>query len=172
MEIESRTRRLAAALSGRLISAPATPLTESGELITDDLDRYAAALGSAVDGVCVWAHTGRGLRLPAALRARVLAAFRTAIPGPVLAAVGTPGATAPVPEDLRAAYGPAGEADFEAQLAAGLRMAEQAAAGGADGLMAYPMPALADPETRTRRTLRLHDALAEATGLPVVGFLL
>ncbi|MBO0868672.1 MAG: dihydrodipicolinate synthase family protein [Micromonosporaceae bacterium] len=180
MEIASRTRQLIADLSGRLISAPFTPLTGSGELSPDDLERYVAALVPAVDGVCVWAHTGRGLHLPAAVRSRVLSAFRAATTGPVLAAVGPPVATVRHgATDRHAATGRPGApgqqraaGDFDEQLSASLRLAEQAAAGGADGLMAYPVPALSDPQTRVRRTLALHDSLAGATGLPVIGFLL
>lgn len=147
--------RVRAALRHRLIAAPVTPRDSDGRLLPDDLQRYAAALCAGVDAVCVWAHTGRGLELPAADRARVLAAFRSATTAPVLAAVGVPDA-----------------AGFDAELAATLRMAEQAAAGGADALMVYPVPGLADPDHRTARTLRLHDAIAAATGLPVLGFLL
>ena len=155
MAAASGVERVRAALRHRLIAAPVTPRDRTGRLATADLDRYARALCAGVDGVCVWAHTGRGLELPAADRAAVLAAFRSATTAPVLAAVGAAAADG-----------------FDAELAATLRMAEPAAAGGADALMVYPVPGLADPAHRAARTLRLHDAVAAATGLPVVGFLL
>jgi 4-hydroxy-tetrahydrodipicolinate synthase len=121
------------------------------------LERYAARLAVDVDGVCVWAHTGRGLALPVADRARVLATFRAAVDGPVLAGVGPAGAS---------------DAPFTEQVAATVRMAEAAAAGGADGLMVFPAPGLRPAPTRAARTIRLHEAVVAATGLPVLGFLL
>jgi 4-hydroxy-tetrahydrodipicolinate synthase len=156
-DVERRAGRLAAAMRGGLIAAPATPLDEAGRLVGDELDRYAAAIGGTVDGVCVWAHTARGLKLTDAERDVVLAAFRAATAGPVIAAVGCP---------------PGAPGDFAAQVAETVRMAERAAAGGADGLMVYPVAGLRPAETRSARTLALHAAAAEASGLPVVGFLL
>lgn len=152
-----RARRLADAVRGRLIAAPATPLDAAGHLVPADLDRYAGAIAGAVDGVCVWAHTARGLALTDAQRDAVLAAFRAATSGPLVAAVGPPAGTGD---------------DFEAQLSGAARLGERAAAGGADALMVYPVPGLRPPDTRARRTVRLHAEVAAAAGLPVTGFLL
>jgi 4-hydroxy-tetrahydrodipicolinate synthase len=156
-DLEGRAGRLADAMRGALIAAPATPFDRAGRLVGEDLDRYAAAIGGTVDGVCVWAHTARGLKLTDADRDVVLAAFRAATAGPVIAAVGSP---------------PDAAGDFAAEVAGTARMAERAAAGGADGLMVYPVGGLRPTETRGARTLALHAAAAQASGLPVVGFLL
>jgi 4-hydroxy-tetrahydrodipicolinate synthase len=161
-EVEARTDRLRRALLHRLIAAPATPLGADGRLWPEDLECYARSLAGRVDGVCVWAHTGRGLDLPDDQRDLVLTTFRAAVAGPVLAGVGP----------RHAGSGTGRGEGFAAELAATLRMAERAAELGADGLMVYPVPALREPSGRTDRVLRLHDAVAAATGLPVIGFLL
>ncbi|GAA4213215.1 dihydrodipicolinate synthase family protein [Actinocatenispora rupis] len=156
-DLGRRTERLAALLRGRLVAAPATPMDATRHVDPAALEKYATGLAAAADGVCVWAHTGRGLALPAADRALVLDTFRAAVTGPVLAGVGPAGAA---------------DAPFPAQLDATVRMAEAAAAGGADGLMVYPASGLRPAETRATRTVRLHEAVVAATGLPVLGFLL
>jgi 4-hydroxy-tetrahydrodipicolinate synthase len=156
-DLEHRARRLADAVRGRLIAAPATPLDDGRRIIPADLERYAEAIGGGADGVCVWAHTARGLDLTDTDRSAVLAAFRATTSGPVIAAVGPPSGTG---------------SDFAAQLAGTRRLAERAAAGGADGLMVYPVSGLRDPGTRAARVARLHGEAAAASGLPVAGFLL
>lgn len=153
-DLRDRTARLAGQLRGRLVAAPATPMDAARRIDPAALEKYAAGLAAEVDGVCVWAHTGRGLALPEADRARVLATFRAAVDGPVLAGVGAP------------------DAPFTEQVTATVRMAEAAAAGGADGLMVFPASGLRAAQTRTERTIRLHEAVVAATGLPVLGFLL
>lgn len=161
-ETHVRAHRLRHAVRHRLIAAPATPLAADGRLWPEDLAAYAQALGRSVDGVCVWAHTGRGLELSDDQRDLVLTTFRAAVTGPVLAGVG--------PRHTGGAAGRGG--GFATELDATVRMAQRAAELGADGLMVFPAPALRDPADRTRRVLRLHDAVSEATGLPVIGFLL
>jgi 4-hydroxy-tetrahydrodipicolinate synthase len=156
-ELADTTPRLTEAIRGRLIAAPVTPMDESAHIAPADLDRYAAAIAGAVDGVCVWAHTARGLELTDTQRDAVLAAFRAATDGPLLAAVGPPAGTGD---------------DFASQCAATARLAERAAAGGADALMVYPVSSLRAPDTRAERTIRLHAEVAAAAGLPVTGFLL
>ena len=156
-ELADTTSRLTEAIRGRLIAAPVTPMDESAHIAPADLDRYAAAIAGAVDGVCVWAHTARGLELTDTQRDVVLAAFRDVTDGPLLAAVGPPDGTGD---------------DFASQCAATARLAERAAAGGADALMVYPVSSLRDPDTRAERTIRLHAEVAAAAGLPVTGFLL
>lgn len=156
-EAANRVPRLAERIRGRLIAAPATPMDGTGRIAGADLDRYAAAIAGSVDGVCVWAHTARGMLLRDAQRDAVLAAFRSAAAGPVIAAVGAPAGTGD---------------DFAAQCLAAARLAERAAAGGADALMVYPVSSLRAPDTRDERTLRLHTEVAAAAGLPVMGFLL
>lgn len=145
------------AVRGRLLAAPATPRDDTGRIAQQDLENYAAAIGGGVDGVCVWAHTARGLQLSDVERKAVLAAFRAATVGPIIAAVG-----------------PRAEAtgDFASELASTQRVAEEAAAGGADALMVFPAPSLRAEESRAERTIRLHAEASAAAGLPVIGFLL
>ena len=49
-------------------------------------------------------------------------------------------------------------------------MARAAADLGADAIMVYPPAAFADREDRVSLLLDLHDAVADATGLPLLGF--
>ncbi|WP_279581525.1 beta/alpha barrel domain-containing protein [Fodinicola feengrottensis] len=147
----------ASALRGRLIAAPATPRDQDGRIVQQDLENYAAAIGAGVDGVCVWAHTARGLELSDVERKAVLAAFRASTDGPLLAAVG------PRPDAV---------GDFADELVSVQRLAEDAAAGGADALMVFPAPSLRAVRTRSARTIRMHVEVSASVGLPVIGFLL
>jgi 4-hydroxy-tetrahydrodipicolinate synthase len=144
-------------IKGRLIAAPATPRDEHGQIILEDLEKYAAAIGGGTDGVCVWAHTAHGLHLSDTERKLVLDTFRASTTGPVIAAVG------PLPEAI---------GDFDTELASAQHQAEAAATGGADALMVYPAASLQPEETRAERTVRMHVEIATAVGLPAIGFLL
>ena len=148
---------LAPRLRHALIGAPVTPEDSQGRVDGDALIGYAGALAPQLDGVCVWAHTGRGLHRSAGERQLILDAFRAATSAPVLAAAGAPPGTEPT---------------FAAEVAAAAAMAEAAAEGGADGVMVYPVSSLRAPDTRRARTLELHRTVADASGLPVIGFLL
>lgn len=188
MTVAEAAERLAGRVRGALIAAPATPRYADGRVALGDLGRYAGAIAGAADGVCVWAHTARGLAMTDAERDAVLTAFRAVTDGPVIAAVGPShdGATHRQPGSAGggngageaghpAGGGAAGRGDagsFEAELAATVRMAERAAAGGADGLMVYPVAGLREPATRVERTVRLHREVAARAGLPVAAFLL
>lgn len=144
-----------ARLREAVIAAPLTPVTADGRIDVPTLENYATALCSVVDGVCVWAHTGRGLYLDADERATVLRTFRAATTGPVLAGVGVPVGTA--------------STGFADDLAATVAMASEAAQHGADGVMVYPSARLDGPDIR-ERSIELHQAVAEETGLPVIVF--
>ena len=90
---------------------PAVPVPFRGDRLAEDaLAAYASWMaGQQVAGVAVWAHTGRGLRLSADQRGRVLRAWRAALPASVIVAG-----------------------------AASVAMAAEARAGGADALLAFP----------------------------------
>jgi 4-hydroxy-tetrahydrodipicolinate synthase len=90
---------------------PAVPVPFRGDRLAEDaLAAYARWMaGQQVAGVAVWAHTGRGLRLSADQRGRVLRAWRAALPASVIVAG-----------------------------AASVAMAAEARAGGADALLAFP----------------------------------
>ena len=85
-----------------------------------------------IAGVAVWAHTGRGPHLSDEQRRVVLEEWRAALPGKVIVA----GAN-------------------------GLSMAREAKRGGADALLAFPVP---------ENALVYHDELSQE--LPVIAFYL
>lgn len=124
--------RLTAALEWGLI--PAVPVPFRGrELALDALQAYATWMsGQQVAGVAVWAHTGRGPHLSPQDRRQVLAAWRRALPLSAIVA----GATS-------------------------VEMANEAKAGGADVVLAFP---------RADDPVAYHAALGRE--LPVIAFYL
>ncbi|UQS29262.1 dihydrodipicolinate synthase family protein [Streptomyces fradiae] len=155
----SATEELAGRLRGTVLPAVLTPMDASGAVDFAALRRYAERMATErIGGVAVWAHTGRGLHLAEADRRRVLEVWRDAVDLPVVAGAGVPRALRGAPLD-------------EAEDAA-VAMAARAAELGADAVMVYPVArhhALPDGE---ERAARLHERVAEASGLPVLGFLL
>jgi 4-hydroxy-tetrahydrodipicolinate synthase len=107
--------------------------------------------GQPVAGAAVWVHTGRGLLISPAMRREVLWSWRQAL-GPERLLIA--GAGAPVTD-----------AQYEA---AAVRMAEEAAAGGADALLCFA-PVLFRHEPA--KIVQYHRALA-AVGLPLILFFL
>lgn len=139
-------------LHGGLFPAVPVPRRADGTLDAAAQEAYAAWMAAQpVAGTAVWVHTGRGLRLPPAMRREVLRSWRDALgPERVLIA----GAGAPVTE-----------ARYEAQA---VRMAEEAAAGGADALLCFPpVPYRGEPA----KIITYHRELA-AVGLPLILFFL
>ncbi|MFD3357813.1 dihydrodipicolinate synthase family protein [Streptomyces fradiae] len=155
----SATEELAGRLRGTVLPAVLTPVDASGAVDFTALRRYAERMAAErIGGVAVWAHTGRGLHLAEADRRHVLEVWRDAVDLPVVAGAGVPRALRGAPLD-------------EAEDAA-VAMAARAAELGADAVMVYPVDrhhALPDGE---ERAARLHERVAEASGLPVLGFLL
>jgi 4-hydroxy-tetrahydrodipicolinate synthase len=141
-----------------MIAAVPVPFDRDGRIDRSAQERYVAHLSAEpVDGVAVWAHTGRGLRLGVEQRADVLRDWRAGFGGtrPVIAAAGA---------------GP-GSTSWESVLAAARSMAEHAAELGADALLVYPPTfARALPDC-DRRVVAYHDAIA-AAGLPLILFYL
>jgi 4-hydroxy-tetrahydrodipicolinate synthase len=110
-----------------------------------------------IGGVAVWAHTGRGLKLPPAHADQVLKAWRTSMPsGSLLVAA----AGAPPPHRSPKAL-------FERAYAMACRAAEL----GADALLVHPPTALRDNSDRDSLVIRYHSRIAQA-GLPLVVFYL
>jgi 4-hydroxy-tetrahydrodipicolinate synthase len=102
-------------------------------LAEDALRAYTSWMAARrVAGVAVWAHTGRGPHLSAEQRGRVLQAWRAALPVSVIVAG-----------------------------AAGVTMAAEAKAGGADALLAFP---------RAEDPVGYHETLSRE--LPVIVFYL
>ena len=145
-------------LAGRLIPAVPVPFGPDGVVHAPALERYAAWMVSQpIGGVAVWAHTGRGLRLPAADADRVLGTWRRALGGAGI---------------LIAAAGARPECQTPAAvLDSAMAMARRAADRGADALLVHPPAALGAHEDRDRLILDYHARLAEA-GRPLVLFYL
>ena len=139
-------------LRGGLFPAVPVPRRANGTLDAKAQEAYAAWMArQPVAGAAVWVHTGRGLLLPPAMRREVLRSWRAALG----------------PERLLIAG--AGAAVTEAQYEpAAVRMAEEAAAGGADALLCFPpVPYRGEPG----KIVAYHRDLA-AVGLPLILFFL
>src|SRR6266571_667637 len=139
-------------LRGGLFPAVPVPRREDGSLDGAAQDAYAHWMaGQPVAGAAVWVHTGRGLLLPPAMRREVLRSWRAAL-GPERLLIA--GAGAPVTE-----------AQYDRHA---VRMAEEAAAGGADALLCFPpVPHHSEPG----KIVAYHRELA-AVGLPLILFFL
>lgn len=146
-------------LRGTLLPAVVTPMNAEGIIAYDALAAYAARMAAEpIGGVAVWAHTGRGLYLSAAERSKVLEIWRRATDAPIVAGVGVPRAD------------PAQTLQEAAD--ATVVMAQQAAAGGADAVMVYPLAALGALPDGHAQAVALHERVAAESGLPLVGFYL
>ncbi|GAA2800463.1 dihydrodipicolinate synthase family protein [Kribbella solani] len=156
---------LVSRLRGTLLPAVVTPMSADGVVAYDDLAAYATSLVTpAVGGVAVWAHTGRGLYLSAADRAKVLETWRQATDVPIVAGVGVPKS----PDGS-----PAGSAaGLREVVDATVEMAVAAAAGGADAVMVYPLAVLNELPDGHAQAIALHERVAAESGLPLVGFYL
>jgi 4-hydroxy-tetrahydrodipicolinate synthase len=146
-------------LRGTLLPAVVTPMDTDGVIAYDALSAYAGRLASeSIGGVAVWAHTGRGLYLSPGDRSKVLETWRQATGVPIVAGVGVP-RSEPAQTLQEAA---------DATVA----MAVQAAAGGADAVMVYPLAALGGLPDGHARAVALHERVTAESGLPLVGFYL
>lgn len=136
------------------MAAIATPTDNRGHLDQDALADYIRSLDHAgLAGVCVWAHTGRGLQSDESSRATTLRIARENTRGLVISGVGAP---------------PDRAQDYPTQLRATITMAESAIDGGAEAVMVYPCSSM----RAGRRYIRdLHREVA-ALGVPVIAFLL
>lgn len=158
MQMDSATERLTERLRGHVVPAVATPMAADGSVQWNALASYGEriASGTGIGGLAVWAHTGRGLHLSRDARVRVLDTLRAATKLPLVVGAG-------VPKDEPAR-------DFAACAEATVAMAADAAAHGADAVMVYPWPGLRDDPERDRRTIELHQRVAAAVKLPLLGF--
>ncbi|MFO0954055.1 MAG: dihydrodipicolinate synthase family protein [Isosphaeraceae bacterium] len=148
----------ASRLRGSLIPAVPAPLAAGGDIDRPAQRAYARWLAhEPAEGVAVWAHTGRGLRLNESQRAYVLECWREVMVPPrfVLAAAGAS-------HDL---------IDPEKVIIAARTMARQACGGGADGLLVHPPVAFRGHPDQDALVRAYHEAVAEA-GLPLVLFFL
>lgn len=143
-------------LRGRLFPAVPVPFDADGRLDREAEARLVEHLaGAAVAGVCVWAHTGRGLRLSSRQRLVVLRDWREGLGTGSL---------------VIAAAGAHPEAkDWGGVLDAAREMAAQAAELGADALLIHPPTMTRGFPDQDRKILEYHDAIA-ASGLPMILF--
>lgn len=156
----SATENLVRGLRGTVVPAVCTPMDLRGVVDPGVLRAYAERIAAErIGGVAVWAHTGRGLYLSETDRHQVLGIWREAVDGPVVAGVGVPRPACPSLADAADAT---------------VAMAVQAADGGADAVMVYPLAQLAElPEPDGQDgAVRLHERVAAESGLPVLGFFL
>jgi 4-hydroxy-tetrahydrodipicolinate synthase len=145
-------------LSGRLIPAVPVPFGPEGDVHQPGLELYAAWMAKQrIGGVAVWAHTGRGLRLPDATRERVLRVWRSALSADCCL--------------IAAAGAPPGELSVSLVMSAAKAMAQQAAELGADALLVHPPVAFRERPDSDALILDYHSRIAEA-GLPLVLFYL
>jgi 4-hydroxy-tetrahydrodipicolinate synthase len=145
-------------LGGEVIAAPLVPRGPSGRVLAEAVRAYARSLGDhGLRSFAVWAHTARGAWLSDDERSLILAAFRSvATDGVVIATVGAS-------DSSRGRGAAAVEADA-------MRQAELAAAEGADLIMCFPPPEGDLPDGAA--VVRYHRRIAEASGLPLVAFVL
>jgi len=145
-------------LSGRLIPAVPVPFGPGGDVHQPGLELYAAWMAKQrIGGVAVWAHTGRGLRLPDATRERVLRVWRSALSADCCL--------------IAAAGAPPGELSVSLVMSAATAMAQRAAELGADALLVHPPVAFRERPDSDALILDYHSRIAEA-GLPLVLFYL
>lgn len=146
-------------LRGTLLPAVVTPMDSDGVIAYDALSAYAGRIAAEpIGGVAVWAHTGRGLYLSPGDRAKVLETWRQVTDVPIVAGVGVPRS-----EPART---------LQEAADATVAMALQAAAGGADAVMVYPLAALGGLPDGHAQAVALHERVAAESGLPLVGFYL
>ena len=145
-----------AKLQGALIAATPVPFDRDGSLHVRGHEAYVRHMATQpINGVAVWAHTGRGLLLNEGTAYSILNAWCEALPNKlVVAGVGA--------RDV------SGPADGTART---LLMAENAARIGADALLVYPPTWLRDYPGQEQLILRYHERIARI-GLPLILFYL
>jgi 4-hydroxy-tetrahydrodipicolinate synthase len=141
------------ALRHAVTAAMLTPFEASGTPDVDAAGPYAASLvRDGAGGLAVGAHTGRGVLLDGAVRRALVRTVRDAVDVPVVAGVGPVPGTTGSPSTVEHTL---------------IRAAQEMAEAGADALMLYPVPRDTQPDLPA-----LHAAVASASGLPVIAFVL
>lgn len=143
---------LRARLRWGLVPAVPVPRRADGTLHREAQQAYVAWMAEQpVAGAAVWVHTGRGLLLPPAMRREVLRSWREGL-GPDRVMIAGAGALPNDPHYIDSA----------------VRMAEEAAEGGADALLCFA-PTLYRSEPH--HIVAYHRSLAQV-GLPLLLFFL
>ncbi len=147
-----------ARLENALIPAVPVPFDAQGEIAASAQAGYAQWMGrQSIEGVAVWAHTGRGLRLTEPQRASVLECWRRFLPAPRLV--------------IAAAGADPGLADPDQVILKARGMARQALDLGADALLVHPPTAFRERPDRDALILDYHAVIADV-GLPLILFYL
>lgn len=145
-----------ARLNGGLIAATPVPFDGSGKLHRDAQAAYLRYMAAQpIDGVAVWAHTGRGLMLDQATALEILRDWREALPEKLIIA----------------GVGSRDSANSDQATAQSIQMGENAARLGADALMVYPPIWLPKDNGRNELILEHHHRLS-LVGLPLILFYL
>lgn len=159
-------------LRGALIPAVPVPFRRDGRMDAKAQESYVRYMADQpVGGVAVWAHTGRGLLISREQREQVLKSWRHGL-DPRVAVVAGVGGRADV---ARQAGGGPGDAVPAAPsrrfIDDAVRMAEDAAAWGADVLMAYAPVLYRGQPDQDEAIVEYHRRLA-AVGKPLILFFL
>lgn len=158
-------RQAGVELDGAFIAATPVPFDAAGRYVQSAHERYVEYLAaSSVDGVAVWAHTGRGLFIDDDVSTDVLRSWRAAFRGRIVVA----GAG---PRTVDAARLSSACADDAAWVRLAAERAERAAAGGADAILCFPPVRFRERPERRRWIRDYHVALARA-GVPLIAFFL
>jgi len=141
-----------------LIPAVPVPLRADGGVDWPSQNRYVEYMTTRpVEGVAVWAHTGRGLHLTREVRRDVLASWRVGLGKDRILVAGV-GARALATDDRE-------------YLAYAEEMARDAAEGGADLVMPHAPVRYRDFYRREEKIEAYHQAIADV-GLPLILFYL
>jgi 4-hydroxy-tetrahydrodipicolinate synthase len=136
-----------------LIPAVPVPFRESGQIDWDAQRRYVAWMAQQpIQGVAVWAHTGRGLRLDRDQRNQVLRSWAEGLSADKLIVAGVGGM-------------PDRASEFTAYLDSGLAMARDALEHGAQAFLIHP-PRLFHHVANTEELLRTYHREFALTGAP------
>jgi len=136
-----------------LIPAVPVPFRKTGEIDWGAQQRYVAWMAKQpINGVAVWAHTGRGLRLQREDRLQVLRSWREGL-GPSKVIVAGVGGS------------PERAADFSAYVDSAMAMARDALEGGAHAFLIHP-PRLFHHVASNAETLLTYHRELSSTSVP------
>lgn len=153
-----------ARLEGAMIPAVPAPFNDEGLRAVDADNALAAHMAaSAVPGVAVWAHTGRGLALTHVERRELIKRWRAGLRADqfLIAGAGCPAPAEGSADDLT-------DAEYITRAAG---MARDAGKFGADAVLVYAPTRFRGRPDQDRLVLQYHAAIAEV-GLPMILFYL
>ncbi|MFQ5412747.1 MAG: dihydrodipicolinate synthase family protein, partial [Phycisphaerae bacterium] len=150
-------------LHGRLYPAVVVPMDEKGRIVSTALNRYIGYMNAQpADGVALWVHTSRGLKMDREMRVALLKAWRAGLERDRIIIAGAGG--------LFAADEDASTGD-RAYIEHAVSMARDAAEFGADALLVWAPVRFRGRPDQDERIVETHRAIA-AVGLPMIVFYL